>query len=360
MKPTHVIIAVLISLCSASMLPAQEISADTTVVVEIEKNDRTIIVGRILSNDAKEVVILVAGGRLYVPKHEILRIGTSSAAAQTMRYDELGQAPFGSHYGFTQGALPHEAEQGHLQLTPFSTDFELYLTDRFSVGIMSSVIAAPIIGRTSYTFSSQGNVHFALGGFAGWGGSVARNNAIVMPTVSVTAGDSRNNVSLSAGYGVSTFIERVTRFEGEFQRVDYRTGELVTDTIVQQVDARINTPRAWISVGLIAELSSSISFVLDAFYISEAGSAKLPSDQKFLALEWGYDEFGTYDDWYRRVTDVQTYSTIIISPSIRWKMSPKSSLQFGFTGYKGNFLNLEDNSNWSSLPIPMVQWFLKL
>jgi hypothetical protein len=360
MKLTHVIIAVLISLCSASMLPAQERLADTTTVVEIEKNDRTIIVGRIISNDAKEVVILVAGGRLYVPKHEIRRIGASSAAIQASLYEELGQAPFGSYYGFTQGALPHEEDQGHLQLTPFSTDFELYLTDRFSIGIMSSLIAAPIIGRTSYTFHSQGNVHFAVGGFAGWGGSVARDNAIVMPTVSVTTGDSRNNVSLSAGYGVSTFREGVYRFGGEFQRVDGYTGELVTDTITLPVDVRINTPRAWISVGLITELSNTISFVLDAFFISEAGSAKLPSDQTFLVQESVYDELGYYRNWYRVVKDVQTYSTVIISPSIRWKMSARSSLQFGFTGYKGNFLNLENNSSWSSFPIPMVQWFLKL
>jgi hypothetical protein len=56
MKLTHVTIAVLISLCSASTLWSQDKLADTTTVVEIEKNDRTIIVGRVVSNDAKEVV----------------------------------------------------------------------------------------------------------------------------------------------------------------------------------------------------------------------------------------------------------------------------------------------------------------
>ncbi|MBM4177721.1 MAG: hypothetical protein FJ211_00085 [Ignavibacteria bacterium] len=359
MKPTHVIIAVLISLCSASALFAQEVSNDTTKVVEIEKNDRTIIVGRIISNDAKEVVILTAGGHLYVPKHEIRRIGASTAAPQAMQYEEMGQAPFGSYYGFTQGALPHEAQQGHLQITPVSTDFELYLTDRFSVGIMASVIAAPIIGRTSYTFSSSDDLHLAVGGFAAWGGSVARNNAIMMPTISVTKGDSRNNVSFSAGFGYSTFMQSANRFEGEFERVDYRTGELVKDTITSSVDVRLNTARAWLSVGFITEISNTISLVLDAFYISDAGSAKLPTNQTFLEEDYKIVD-GEHIFQRSVVTGVQTYPTIIISPSIRWKMSARSSLQFGFTGYKGNFLNLEDNSNWSSFPIPMVQWFMKL
>lgn len=359
MKHTHVIIAALISLCSTSTVFAQETPTDTTKVVEIEKNDRTIIVGRIISNDAKEVVISTSGGRIYVPKHEVRRIGAGPSSLQALRTEEMGQAPFGSYYGFTQGALPHESEQGHLQITPVSTDFELYLTDRFSVGVMASVIAAPIIGRTSYSCSSSSDLHFAVGGFVGWGGSIARNNAIAMPTVSVTKGDSRNNVSLSAGYGYSTFIQTANRFEGEFERVDYRTGELVTDTITSRVDVRLSTARAWLSVGLITEISSSISLVLDAFYISDAGLASLPTNQTFL--EEGYQLVnGEYVFQRSVVKGVQTYSTIIVSPSIRWKMSARSSLQFGFTGYKGNFLNLEDNSNWSSFPIPMVQWFMKL
>lgn len=351
--------AVLISLCGASTLCAQGMPVDTSTVVEIEKNDRTVIVGRVVSNDPNEVVIVTSSGRLYVPKHEIRRIGASTGAEVAIRADELGQAAFGSFYGFTQGALPHEAGEGHLQITPVSADFELYLTDRFSVGLLSSIISAPIIGRTSYTFSSSGNVHVAAGGFVGWGGSIARNNAIAMPTISITKGDSRNNVSLSAGYGVSTFIEQLFRFAGEFQRVDYRTGELITDTILEPVDTRINTPRAWLSIGLIAEVSSSISLVLDAFYISDAGLAKPSANDKYFEQEY----YLLNDEYLERllpVPGVQTYSTIIISPSIRWKMSARSSLQFGFTGYKGNFLNLEDNSNWSSLPIPMVQWFMKL
>jgi RNase P/RNase MRP subunit p29 len=359
MKLTHVTIAVLISLCSASTLWSQDKLADTTTVVELEKNDRTIIVGRVVSNDAKEVVIVTSGGRMYVPKHEIRRIGVSTGAVTAMRVDELGQAPFGSFYGFTQSALPHEAGQGHLQITPVSADFELYLTDRLSVGLLSSIISAPIIGRASYTFSSRGDVHFSAGGFVGWGGSVARNNAIAMPTVSVTKGDSRNNFTLSAGYGVSTFVEQLFRFAGEYQRVDYRTGELVTDTILEAVDTRVNTPRAWLSIGLIAEVSSSISLVLDAFFISDAGLAKPSTNDAFYEHEY-YLLNGEYFERLLPVPGVQTYSTIIISPSIRWKMSSRTSLQFGFTGYKGNFLNLEDNSSWSSLPIPMVQWFMKL
>jgi len=352
--------AVLISLCGASTLCAQGMPVDTSTVVEIEKNDRTVIVGRVVSNDPNEVVIVTSSGRLYVPKHEIRRIGASTGAEVAIRADELGQAAFGSFYGFTQGALPHEAGEGHLQITPVSADFELYLTDRFSVGLLSSIISAPIIGRTSYTFSSSGNVHVAAGGFVGWGGSIARNNAIAMPTISITKGDSRNNISLSLGYGYSTFIQSATRFDGEYQRVDYRTGELVTDTLTSPLDVRINTARAWMSIGFIAEVSNSVSLVLDAFYISDAGRAALPENQVFVQPEDFYDATGQYFYQTPVVTDVQTYSTIIISPSIRWKMSARSSLQFGFTGYKGNFLNLEDNSNWSSLPIPMVQWFMKL
>jgi hypothetical protein len=357
MKNNHIILAFAILLCSAVAVVAQDAGPDSTKTVEVEKNDRSIIVGRIVSIDAKEVVIVTQSGRQYVPKHEIRRIGTPSP--QQLRSQEMGQTPFGAYYGFTQGALPHEPDQGHLQITPFSADFELYLTDRLSVGLLSSVISAPIIGRASYTFSSRGDVHFSAGGFVGWGGSVARHNAIAMPTVSVTKGDSRNSFTLSAGYGVSTFVAQLFRFAGEYQRVDYRTGELVTDTILEAVDTRVNTPRAWLSIGLIAEVSSSISLVLDAFFISDAGLAKPSTNDAFYEHEY-YLLNGEYFERLLPVPGVQTYSTIIISPSIRWKMSSRTSLQFGFTGYKGNFLNLEDNSSWSSLPIPMVQWFMKL
>lgn len=348
---------VVVFLLSVIALEAQEVAIDTMKVVEVEKNDRSVIIGRIVSIDAKEVVIATGSGRLFVPKHEIRRIGATSA--QQLPSIEIGQAPFGSYYGFTQGALPHEANQGHLQITPVSADFELYLTEKFSVGILSSIISAPIIARTSYTFSSSGDLHASVGGFIGWGGSIARSNAIAMPMLSITKGDSRNNLSLSAGYGFGTFLEDVYRFAGEYQRVDYETGEIILDTIQENTKARLNTQRAWVSVGFITELSPAISLVLDAFYISDAGRAKLPTDQVFL--EDGYvDVNGAYVYQRRVITDIQTYSTVIVSPAIRWRYSPSASIQFGFTGYKGNFLNLENNSNWSSFPIPMVQWFMKL
>lgn len=342
-------------LLGASTIQAQEARVDSTVAVEIEKNDRTIIIGRIISSDAREVVIATTSGRLYVPKHEIRRIGAPAGiSTRAILADEAGRSPFGSYYGFTQGALPHERDQGHLQITPFSTNFELYLSDRLSVGLLSSVIAAPIIGRANYTFSSSDDLHISAGGFIGWGGSVAPNGGIAMPTVSVTKGNSHNNVTVSAGYGYVTFMNEVYRFDGEYRRVDPYTGDIITDTIVSLIDVRLNTARAWVSVGVIAELSSSMSFVLDAFYISDAGRAKLPTDNKYIAYE---DEF-----FFQRrvVTDLQTYSTIIVSPSLRWRYSPRASFQFGFTGYKGNFLNLENTSDWSSFPIPMVQWMLKL
>jgi hypothetical protein len=312
----------LMVLCAAEITRAQESRADSTVIVEIEKNDRSTIVGRIISIDAREVVISTMSGRLYVPKHEIRRIGAAVAAsAQALPRDDMGIAPFGSYYGFTQGALPHEPDQGHIQITPFST------TDDF---------------------------HISAGGFVGWGGSVAPSAGIAMPLVSITKGDSRNNVSVSAGYGYVTFLNDVLRFDGEYRRVDPYTGQVLVDTLSSSVDVRLNTARVWLSVGIVTEITSTMSFVLDGFFISDAGRAKLPTNATYLS--YGEDYFVSY----RTITDVETYSTIIIAPSLRWRYSPRAAFQFGFTAYKGNFLNLELNSNWSSFPIPMVQWMLKL
>lgn len=345
----------LMVLCAAEITRAQESRADSTVIVEIEKNDQSTIVGRIISIDAREVVISTMSGRLYVPKHEIRRIGAAVAAsAQALPRDDMGIAPFGSYYGFTQGALPHEPDQGHIQITPFSTNFEMYLSERLSVGLLSSVIAAPIIGRVNYTFSSSGDFHISAGGFVGWGGSVAPSAGIAMPLVSITKGDSRNNVSVSAGYGYVTFLNDVLRFDGEYRRVDPYTGQVLVDTLSSSVDVRLNTARVWLSVGIVTEITSTMSFVLDGFFISDAGRAKLPTNATYLS--YGEDYFVSY----RTITDVETYSTIIIAPSLRWRYSPRAAFQFGFTAYKGNFLNLELNSNWSSFPIPMVQWMLKL
>jgi len=355
MRTTTIILYMLMMICGAATSRAQESQADSSAVVEIEKNDRSIIIGRIISEDAREVVISTTSGRLYVPKHEIRKIRSSVvSAAQAMSRDELGSAPFGSYYGFTQGALPHERDQGHLQITPFSTDFELYLSERLSVGLLSSVIAAPIIGRANYTFSSSDDLHVAAGGFVGWGGSVAPNGGIAMPLVSITKGDSRNNVSISAGYGYVTFLNDVQRFDGENRRVDPYTGQVVIDTLSSRVDVRLNTARFWLSVGIITEISNTMSFVLDGFFISDAGRTQLPTNATYVSYG---DDFFT---GYRVIKDIETYSTIIIAPSLRWRYSPRAAFQFGFTGYKGNFLNLEGNSDWSSFPIPMVQWMLKL
>lgn len=335
-------IVVMIALCAGAMaLVAQTTPwSDTVSTYIIERHNGSILQGRIVAMDARELAITLPDGtRLTLPKHLVRTIrarDVQSASALTQE----GEVST-STYVVTSSALPSTKGASTLQFNLAGVALEAFPTERFSVGLLASWFSAPIIATAMVRTPIADNVWLGVGGFVGWGGSLADRNVLAAPTLTLSAQSGSTNVSLTGGYGV-TSLEVET-----FDRPDY-AGSVRTD--------QITTQRAYAALGLSFKLARKVRLVLDAFMITGSGSVLLP-DGRWMRSDDVYNYYDPTTDFTR---SFETYSNIFIIPAIRWEYSADAYWQFGFAGYKGNLLNLDDNSDWSPLPIPVVQWVISL
>jgi len=83
----------------------------------------------------------------------------------------------------------------------YGPEFHAAVEDNFSMGVMTSWVAIPIIGSAKYSFQIAENTNGAIGLLAGTGSWAAIDGLAGLLYGSLTFGNSRNNLTLSAGYG---------------------------------------------------------------------------------------------------------------------------------------------------------------
>lgn len=336
---THISLIILALLLHSSAVAQQDQWSDSLAVRSIERHDGSLLRGRIVRMDARELtVILSDGSRLVLPKHLVRSIAGPDDASSAER--GAAAAVQTAMYVLTSSALPMPEGSSSLQFNIAGVALEAFPTDRFSVGLLSSWFSAPIIGTAMYRMPLGDDLWLGVGGFVGWGGSLADRNVLAAPTLTMSVASGSANLSLTGGYGATSLAVET------YARPDYSE---LSETV------QVTTPRAYLSLGISLKLSRSIRLIVDAFMISGSGKTLLP-DGRWMRN----DEYNYYDPSQAFTRNFETFSNIFVIPAIRWDYSTTSYWQFGFAGYKGNLLNLEDNSNWSPLPIPVVQWVIAL
>ena len=333
---------VVLTVCTGGMaLSAQEMSwSDTLSTYSIERHDGSVLQGRIMRMDARELAVMLADGtRLSLPKHLVRTLRARDTQVSSLPMQE-GAVPT-STYVITSSALPSTKGSSTLQFNLAGMALEAFPTERFSVGLLASWFSAPIIATAMVRMPIADNVWLGAGGFVGWGGSLADRNVLAAPTLTVSVQSVSTSISLTGGYGV-TSLEVET-----FDRPDYAA--------MERID-QMTTLRAYAALGLSFKLARKVRLVVDAFMISGSGAVMLP-DGRWMRSQETYDYYNPASDFTR---SFETFSNIFIIPAIRWEYSGDAYWQFGFAGYKGNLLNLDDNSDWSPLPIPVVQWVIGL
>jgi hypothetical protein len=243
-------------------------------------------------------------------------------------------------YVLTSGAMPMPQSTSTIQFTIAGMALEAFPTERFSVGLLASWFSAPIVATAMYRMPLADDIWLGVGGFVGWGGSLADRNVLAAPTLTLSVLSGSTSVSLTGGYGATSLEVEV------FDRPDYSA---------RQETRQMVTPRAYAALGLSQRLAKKIRLIIDAFMITGSGATLLPDGKWMQKTSENY-----YDPSSSFTRSFETYSNIFIIPAIRWEYSESSYWQFGFAGYKGNLLNLDDNSDWSPLPIPVVQWVIRL
>jgi hypothetical protein len=214
---------------SFSVALAQEYDPEKTYVVV--KNDGTRFTGQILSSDAREIHMRTDRlGEVIIPKHEIQSVAEYTGAPEV--YSEV----FATRYFITTNGLPIEKGDSYIQWTLIGPDVHFGIKDNMSIGVMTTWLASPVIGSFKYTGTLSEKRTYAFGLLAGttlW--SFGRSTMIALPYAAYTMGDSRANLSLSAGYGLFRFDGdsggSVMFSVGGLRKLG-RTGTFVMDSLI--------------------------------------------------------------------------------------------------------------------------------
>lgn len=345
---TRILFSLLLVAALAGQSFAQDQQVATTVNHKIVKQNGVAFVGRIISQDAREILLQTEEiGLVYIPKHEVKEI-------IELAKDEkpVTGGLFATRYFLTTNGFAIKKGDNYVQWNIFGPDFQFGVRDNFAVGVMTSWVGIPIVGTAKYRFQISKGIVGGVGFLGGTGSWAFPEFGLLLPFGFISAGDRVNNINFSAGYGLLfsqeedytyTIIDEpwydhsINRYESNHEEVNRAEG------------------RPLFSIAGMFRLNDKFSFVFDSFFMLPGK----PETYQVLDEEWieVFDEVRNENvvkvKYSLRDETRNTDPLVVLAPGLRFQATENSSFQFGFTGvhFDGEFL---------PVPIPMVQWFRRI
>ncbi|MDA3931035.1 MAG: hypothetical protein PF541_18960 [Prolixibacteraceae bacterium] len=306
----------------------------------IEKQNGVKFIGKIISQDAREVLLETENfGNIYIPKHVIKEI-QSILPENGNNYvtDDI----FASRYFITTNGLPLKKGENYILWNTYGPDFQFGLADNLGIGIMTTWLAMPIIGTLKYSIPLGENKSMALGLLAGTGSWQLPELGLILPFTAFTYGNRINNINLSVGYGLMFY---------EGSKEEMGPNRYPISNSINETEGRF-----LISIAGMKKINDKLSLVFDSF-ISPWGPKKAVTRYNYYDGNSYYNETtGEYVDnsYYKKETTTERSPALaLLLPGIRYQIDPDRAFQFGFTG-------LYFDNEFVQFPIPMVQWFRRL
>lgn len=332
---------------------SQTTPSDTTTkeLKRIEKNDGTVYIGTILSDDGREVLINTESlGKIYIPKSDIKSIGAVGAED----FDEVGEydpeGPFATRYYFTTNALPLKKGDDYAMIHLYGPEVHFSVGKNFSIGVMTTWFASPFILALKKSFQTKNEkINLSLGALVGTSGylnTFRGYGGIGFGTF--TYGTATDNVSFSAGYGIVNpgfngnifFNEDITADDGFYPENEYTYGDLVNTS---PSSSRIFQTPLFQLAGT-KRLGKRVSLIFDSMISITAQNEKTINYQNNGSGTFGY-----------QVTSTSSARTVFfLMPGMRFQRSPKNAFQVALAG-----VTYIDANNAIAFPIPQCSWFFK-
>lgn len=303
---------------------------DSLKTYVVTKNDRTSFVGKIISQDAHEVMIETREmGLVAIPRHEIREIREVEQRELNVKGEYIPGEVFATRYFITTNGLSIAKGENYILWSLFGPDVQFGVGKNLGLGVMTSWLGAPIIGTAKYSLPVEENTSIALGLLAGTDTWFRTGFLMALPYAAFTYGDRKANITFSAGYGA----------------VGYKEGGMFENG--SSNSKRVSEGRVLISFAGMFKAGKSVSIVFDSFIV--------PGGKEYQETEY-YDYFnpdtGGYELRERTVTKKREGLALIL-PGLRFQTSPHKAFQFGFAG-------IFAGGEVAPVPAPMVQFFQKL
>ena len=291
--------------------------SDTTTY-RFVKTDGGEILGKIISQDAREILIKTQDNRqIYIPQHTIKVIEAVNFNNYNAKGTFIGEDKFATRYFLTTNGLPIKKGEHYVQFNLFGPDVQFGVANNFGIGVMTTWIGIPFLATFKYSVELGEKAQFAIGGILGTGSWAAPDWGGALPFGTFSFGDRSKNIAFSAGYGAV-----------------WQDG--------------VSEGRTISSVAAMVKISSKVSLVFDSFILLRGKTTYTP---------YSYYTFnpstGNLDLLVTGIERNEKRGGALLIPGLRWHIREGNAFQFGFSGV------IADGDAFP-VPIPMVQWYRSL
>jgi hypothetical protein len=319
-----------------SLTVSKDNKNQSTQLYRVVKNNQTEYVCQILNDDGREVLIYTDKlGKIYIPKSEIISIEKIQDTKSIIRGEYYEAGPFTTRYAFTTNALPIKKGSNYAIINLYGPEAHFALSNKFSIGVMSTWIASPFVVALKYSFKTKDEkVNFSLGtllgttsyinSFRGYGGLHFGN---------VTFGDAKQNFTVAAGYAY------------------LNSGEQNSDTYNTTIGYQSPKSHGPIfSIAGITKVGVKASFIFD----SMIGVFDYNESSISYTTNPDYSTTTTY-----KYTPARSIAMFLM-PAMRFQSTENKAFQISLAGvsiFKIKGSNGSDDS--ATFPLPMCTWFYK-
>lgn len=331
----------------------------------IIKNDGSEYIGRLLSDDAREVLIDTEKlGRIYIPKSDIRSIVKLDSDDKVVGGQYYSTGSFTTRYAFTTNALPIQRGENYALLNLHGPEVHFAVSDHLNVGLMSTWFGSPFIFAAKYTIATKDEkVNFSIGTLLGTSGYINSFRGFGgLHFANVTFGDRDQNFTLGAGYA---YLKTGNEDYGSREPGVYLSDN-AWDTYNYSNSGWYSEPNYLIqplihgpvfSMAGIRKVGSKASFVFDSM-IGTFHSTDNRIVRTTTLRETVYDPEYIPGSYSHTVAGVKTTAVaLFLMPGIRIQTKENRAFQVSLAGVsviEGKGYQYRDTY---SLPMPMCTWF---
>lgn len=329
-----------------TVVNAQENPKDTTTYL-VTTTTGIQYIGTIVSDDGRELLIETKTiGRLYIAKAKvksISKIKESSLKKIEEDYSEEEEEvsldnPFSTRYYFTTNCFPVKKRENYAMIHLYGPEVHFSVSNRLSVGIMSTWIASPIALALKYTFPTKNEkLNFGLGTILGNTGYINQGRGFGgLHWGMVTLGDRDNNLTFSSGIA---YVNTKTTY---FIPGIYNSLSPLDFTSITTGNSSMKTIGVFGFAGS-KRLGETASLFFDSMIFLDR--------HQNVSEEYDF-QTGSYTT---TISDSKQAVSAFIMPGIRLQRTENKSFQVALAGIIGQ---KEDGAPFG-FPLPMCSWLYK-
>ena len=382
------LLVVFMSLCLTLGVQAQETEPTDTNLYLVQKTDGAEFYGYILKDDGREILLKTLNiGKIYINKSDIASIKVADKNVKIIDgsgvYSEFrDQGPFTTRYYFTTNAFPIEEKGSYAMIHLWGPEIHFGITEKFSVGVMSSWIASPIGVAAKYNLVSNDDFGLAAGTIVGSSGYLLNAQGFFgMHWLTASKGNRMKNISFSAGYSYANLADNIDigqkyginmydwvngnstiRYQVPYEAESAIRTQLYNNNgnWEDQYFYQGTTGAVVVGLGGISPIGKKASFIFDAMaFVGQKRAVEYADfDITVTHRQWNdmisdyEDVTATYTIGKGSTTGRTAFANIVLMPGMRFTQSYDKAFQVALAG----LIHIEEN-DFLTVPVPMISWF---